>query len=96
MEDYYDIYSVYSSLKKSAECAFGIDWEILPLNEKMPANFRENVEKMLAAMRRAKRIADLVIANNIVAEKQKELKEAENNLKNLESSDPKNQVSANE
>lgn len=95
MSSYYDIYSVYSSFKKSAESAFGLNWDVLPLSEEIPANFRQCVEEALAAMRRAKRIADLVIANNIVAEKQKELKEAENNLKNLESSDPKNQVSAN-
>lgn len=95
MTSYSDVYSVYSSLKKSAECAFGIDWDSLPLSEKMPGTFRQCVEEALAAMRRAKRIADLVIANNIVTEKQKELKEAENKLKNLESSDPKNQVSAN-
>lgn len=94
MTSYYDTYSIYSSLRKSAESAFGIDWERLPLSENLPADFRKCVEEALAAMRRAKRISDVVIAKKEVAKKQKELKEAENNLKSVESSDPKNQVNA--
>lgn len=91
----YSINRVYTSFLNSSECAFGDKFDLLPLSENLPADFRKCVEEMLAAMRRAKRIADITIANFEVIKKQKELKEAENKLKDLESSDPKNQVSAN-
>ena len=84
MASYYDTYSVYSSLRKSAERAFDIAWDRLPLSERLPVDFRKCVEEALSAMRRAKRISDIVIAKNEVAKKQADLKKAESELKDLE------------
>ena len=94
MASYCYICDVYSDFRDSARSAFSIGWDRLPLSESLPAEFRKCVEEALSAMRRAKRIADIEIAKNEVEKKQKELKEAENDLKNLESSDPKIQESA--
>lgn len=90
----YRINSVYTSFLNSSECAFGDNFDLLPLSENLPVDFRKCVEEMLAAMRRAKRIADITIANFEVARIQKELKEAENKLATLESSETSNTQSA--
>lgn len=87
MAKFYDVYSVYQRFANSSRDAFGYEWDRLPLSENLPADFRKCVEEALYAMRQAKRISDIEIAKNEVAKKQKELKEVENKLANLESSD---------
>ena len=84
MANFYDVYSEYQRFANSSRDAFGYEWDHLPLSEKLPANFRKCVEEALSAMRRAKRISDIVIAKNEVAKKQADLKKAESELKDLE------------
>lgn len=89
-----DLDSHYRKFRNSAYSAFGPYWEGDLESEKLPEIFRNCIQEMVSVMKRATRIANIVIAKNSVEIKQKELEEAKRKLANFESSDPRNQESA--
>ena len=91
-----DLESHYRKFRNSTYSAFGPYWEGDLESEKLPEIFRNCIQEMVSAMKRATRIANIVIANNIVAEKQKELEEAKRKLANFESPDLRNTESVNQ
>lgn len=91
-----DLESLYRKFRNSAYRAFGPYWEGDQESEKLPEIFRNCIQEMISAMKRATRIANIVSAKDSVEIKQKELEEAKRKLANFESSDLRNTESANQ
>lgn len=89
-----DLESHYRKFRNSARSAFGPYWEGDLESEKLPEIFRNCIQEMVSAMKRATRIANIVSAKDSVEIKQKELEEAKRKLANFESTDLRNTESA--